>query len=74
MIIEIILEKKPPDGEATFLAGMNGLSIVIPLVLPGLDRLILKERSVPEPIAFGMGASEATGLLSRVFAIIGMGP
>ncbi len=73
MIIEIILEKKPPDGEATFVSGMNGLSIVNSLVLRGLDRLILEERSVPEPATIGIGASGTTGFFSRVFAVIGMG-
>jgi len=73
MIIEIILEKKPPDCEATFSSGMNGLSIVNSLVLRGLDRLILEEISVPEPATFGMGASGATFFFSRVFAVIGMG-
>ena len=72
MNIEIILDKKPPSGESTFLMGMNGLSIFNPLLLIGFDRLILEEISVPEP-AVGMAAFGATGLFSKVFALVGRG-
>lgn len=73
MIIEIIFEKKPPDGEATFLEGINGLSFKVPSVLPRLDGLILKVISVPEPTTVGIGTFGATGFLSEVFALNGMG-
>jgi len=73
IIIEIILDNKPPGGEATFLAGMNGFSIFNPLPLIGLDRLILEEISVPEPATVGMGAFGVTGFFSTVFVLVGRG-
>ena len=76
MIVEKILAIKPSEGDWTPLSGT--LFSLMAALLSAEDLLTLygvrlKDVSVPEPTAVGIGALGATGLLSRVLALIGLG-